>query len=439
MPVYKFNRNDVYVNTLKAYPEIKYFIYSGSSYYNNTPNISGSFTGSIRATTPGSISLYELNIDRAYLPTGSNPQNDKYITAVADEDGVIIADKSLRDTGLIYQFMTKDSSRLSFSSVSSTSYGAGSAGDIMIATLPYTSSIQREYYTAATARHVSPSIAATGTGTGLVIANYGSVSHLRALKNTLNHYKYLSSHYAYSSSLIGRDLNNVQVGLINIPTVFYGSKIKPGSIKLDFYVTGALRGRLEDKYQNGVLFQTAPEGSNGSGSVAGVALYNEGFLILTGAWDLSDGLHTEDYGGTNNYPNWVNFASDPSMGGSLIANSSSYMIEMSGTSKIQTLTMFATAPKAELNQSSNPTFITYDVGNVPATSSMGYVQNQELSIKNIASSSYTTPTGSFERTTYISKVGIYDKNMNLIAIAKPGTPIKKTAARDFTFKIEFDI
>ena len=160
--------------------------------------------------------------------------------------------------------------------------------------------------------------------------------------------------------------------------------------------------------------------------------------MLTGAWDISSGQHTEDYGGTDSYPNWVNFAAS-APGGTVTAPSSSFMIEMSGTSKIQTLTMFATAPKGELNQSSNPTFVTYDIGSSPATSSMGYIQNQELAIKNIVSSSYTTPTGSFERTTYICKVGIYDKNMNLIAIAKPATPIKKTSQRDFTFKIELDI
>ena len=33
----------------------------------------------------------------------------------------------------------------------------------------------------------------------------------------------------------------------------------------------------------------------------------------------------------------------------------------------------------------------------------------------------------------------YDDNQNLIAIAKMATPIKKTAERDFTFKIKLDI
>ena len=60
-------------------------------------------------------------------------------------------------------------------------------------------------------------------------------------------------------------------------------------------------------------------------------------------------------------------------------------------------------------------------------------------IKNIVSSSYSDPPASFEKTTYVSKIGIYDENQNLIAIAKPATPVKKTAARDFTFKLKLDI
>ena len=36
-------------------------------------------------------------------------------------------------------------------------------------------------------------------------------------------------------------------------------------------------------------------------------------------------------------------------------------------------------------------------------------------------------------------VCIYDKDKNLIAIAKLATPVKKTAKREFTFKIKLDL
>lgn len=421
MPVYKFQKNDVYINTLRAYPEIKYRVYDGAASYNNTPNISGSFTGSIRCTDPGSINLFELNVDR-----GSDAAS-----AYNREIGV----SGVLDTGMIYQFMVKDGNRLGFSSVSTTAFNAGNPGDVFIGRYPYTASITREYYSTTTARVVNPVITETADG-GLTVSTSGSVSYIRALKNTLNHYKYLSPQYAYSSSAPNRNFEDCELSLINIPTIFYGSKLKPGTVKLEFFITGTLAGTLEDKNQNGVLYQTGPAGSPGSGSTAGIALYNEGFLILTGSWNLNS-LHTENYGTSYNYAAWVNFAAD--LSASIRTPQSSYMINMSGTTKTQTMTVFATAPKGELNQSSNPTFVNYYTGSFSATSSTAYVQNQSLGIKNIVSSSYASPTASFSRTTYISKVGLYDKNMNLIAIAKPATPIKKTDNRDFTFKIELDI
>ena len=51
---------------------------------------------------------------------------------------------------------------------------------------------------------------------------------------------------------------------------------------------------------------------------------------------------------------------------------------------------------------------------------------------------YTNYSESFEKTTYISKVGIYDEDRNLIAIAKVATPVKKTPDREYTFKIKLD-
>ena len=60
-------------------------------------------------------------------------------------------------------------------------------------------------------------------------------------------------------------------------------------------------------------------------------------------------------------------------------------------------------------------------------------------IKNTVSSSYVDPTGSFEKQTFISKVGVYDKDRNLLGVAKMATPIKKTQNRNLTFKIKMDV
>lgn len=472
MPIYKFKHNDVYINTIKSYPSVKYFIYGGDAFYNNTPTIPGTETAlageqagtipeDIRHTKGGSVNLFELNVNRAqgdfgYIASSSiaNPDPSSGWPAAGGEDSMPIPGASLkvepltsvRNTGLIYQFMAKDSTRIGFSSVSSTAFNAGVVGEIFTGSYPYTASITKEYYSATDYRQEAAVISGNET-IGLTVDSSGSVSHLYALKNTLNHYKYVSPFYTYdavdSPPALSRSLNDVQVGLINVPTIFYGSQIKPGSVNLSFYVSGSLVGRLRDINRDGVLYQTEPSWAAGSGSDAGVVLYNEGFLVLTGSWDLTSGDHSENYGTTDNFPSWVNFAQPiVKVGPSATprpALSSSFLIEMSGTTKTQAMTMFATAPKGEMNQSSNPTFTTYYTGDLAPANNQAYIQNQNVGIKNIVKSDYNTPTGSFERTTYVSKIGIYDKDMNLIALAKPATPVKKTAERDFTFKIELDI
>ena len=71
MPYYKFSPNDVYVNTLRTYPTVKFLIYSGSAYHNNRPNLAGAHSDPILRTNAGNISLYELNVDRQLVASST--------------------------------------------------------------------------------------------------------------------------------------------------------------------------------------------------------------------------------------------------------------------------------------------------------------------------------------------------------------------------------
>ena len=99
------------------------------------------------------------------------------------------------------------------------------------------------------------------------------------------------------------------------------------------------------------------------------------------------------------------------------------------------------AKKGELNWSNNPTFITSSASSsyvAPKAGKYRYFEN-ELDITNMVSSSFAETTGSFQRTTFISKVGIYDEDKNLIAVASLANPVKKTDERDLTIKLKLDI
>jgi hypothetical protein len=100
--------------------------------------------------------------------------------------------------------------------------------------------------------------------------------------------------------------------------------------------------------------------------------------------------------------------------------------------------MLAHAPIGELNWSNNPTFFVKGQEVTPATSSVSYRERDNLVLKNIATSSYSGPAEEYYRTTYITKIGIFDEDKRLIAIANLANPVKKTEEQEYTFKLKLD-
>jgi hypothetical protein len=248
------------------------------------------------------------------------------------------------------------------------------------------------------------------------------------------------------------------VNLIQIPSIFYGSSIRKGSVELNWYHTGTLIGRLRDIKHNGELVHVSKgigETNNKlSGSTQGVILYNEGIIILTGSTNIISGPDADikDYylgKGSTVYPRWDYWggpiAHNQSYTYGDLLPSSSFGLSFEGINYISTLTMMAHAPRYKLNWSNNPTAIKYGqnklltkTGVNAATSSL-YKENEFLEIKNVISSSHAPSTGSFKKQTYISKIGIYDKERKLIGVAKLATPVKKNEDLDYTFKLKLDI
>ena len=450
--IFRFNKADKIINLVKTHPKVSYYFYSGSAYYNNQYNLSGAFTSSVLGVPSGYVSLYEQNVDRSgsinfadpSLPTAGDDPRDPFGYAVLEgNDNVSPTDFYQGSNPRYATFKVKDGTRINFKTVSTKNFNTSDQmGDVLSQDYPLSASIQKYFYAATDSKFATSS---TNNNVSPPVTTTGSVTYLYALKNTLDHYAVVNPNYQVSSSV--RDLTAsvlangaIDVGLVTIPTILYGDTIKRGSLDLKFYITGTLVGQLKDENRDGNLIQTGPVGSTGSGSVAGVALYNEGFLVLTGSWDLSDSSHTEDYvdTGVDVSPAWKYFAQTISASAPT-THSSSYFLGYSGSHKIPTMTLFAHAGKGDLNHSNNPTYLSRSATILLSTGSNGYHQNPEAAIKNVVSSSYPDPTGSFAKTTYISKIGIYDKNKNLIGIAKVAKPVKKTIERDFTFKLKLDI
>jgi hypothetical protein len=376
---FEFKKDDIFHNRIKTYPKADFLIHSGAVYYQNEAQ-----SGSNSHTPNGHINLYDLNVNRH------------------DTD----------NTSLIYPFITKGGSFSSFKTITDESHNMDFVfGDVLSGSYPLTASIVINRYSAP--------------------LTDAKKKVLYALKNTLNFYTVLSPHYEYSSSLGDKELQHLNV--ISVPSIFYGSGIKKGSVKLKYYVTGTLLAEASDTLKNGVLTQTS--GST-TGQSVGVVLYNEGFILITSSADTHLSTHGEAYTSTATAysASWHYFgATDANIG----APSSSFAIEFNGVNYVETVTMFAHAKENQLNFSNNPTFLSSSIKAASETNI--YHEDTEVEIKNIASSSYKNYSASFKPVTYISKVGIYDENKNLIAIAGLANPVRKLEERGYTFKLKLDI
>jgi|10_taG_2_1085330.scaffolds.fasta_scaffold00051_49 hypothetical protein len=441
-----------------------------------TPGIAGNTT--IAAITNGNLSDIRVN--------GG-------ITATAFA-GATTTDANAETTNeFIYPFLVKSSDRAIFRSAFTGSqldnWRAIEDGTIFYGNYPMSASISREYWTGSStftdgkcghyaAQRLPTHDEDDGDAhdaktvyrddTSVECAKGTAVHpHYHALRNSLELYRTRSEHYAVSSSLaayadggtdVGWDKDRQQINAIMIPSIFYGSEIKPGSLSLKMFVTGTLIGELRDLKQNGELIQVSgamdgPDAQTGSGSVAGVALYEEGILLLTGNWQLGATgsmpliKDTEEW----DYPKWKYFGAGAEDGltqstvGGGTSNTGTRFISMSfdlsfeGTTETQVMTMHAHARRGETNYSNNVTSIEYGQDRLQLTSSVIYQENPKLRIKNIVSSSFEGHSASFNRQVYISKIGIYDENKNLIGVASLSNPILKKEDQDLTFKLKLDI
>ena len=217
------------------------------------------------------------------------------------------------------------------------------------------------------------------------------------------------------------------------------------SVKLEFFISGSSMAQLVDKNRDGNLYQisgTTPEAINNDNKIAGQVLYEEGIFLLTGSWSLNlshSAKYIHDASSSIN-PMWSAFGRLTNQ-----TPSSSYGINFSGSQEISTVTMMCHAPAGQLNLSQNPTYVQkrdsnscYTCYEYTATPTQ-FAEVLNRKIKNTVSSSYECYEEGFRRQTFITQIGIYDKNKNLIAIASVARPVKKTEDRDLTFKLKVDI
>ena len=381
MSYYELKDNDVFINTIEAYPNYKFYIQSGSIYINDQQAVSGTYSDNILGVPEGFISLFEYNVNR--------------------------------DVGeRIYPFVTKSGQKQKFKTISDTDFNTqfGYDGSIISSSYNMSSSISKITIDATTDT---------------------DYKYLRSLKSSFNHYSFWSQRFNFSNFETPTVSNPVV--LLNVPSIFYGNSLKKGEVTLNAYISGTLVGTLNDSRQNGELVQTfGPT----TGSVEGVVMYDEGIIVLTG----SSILGTMGIGPPIDQK-WTSFGFGIESGETMTLKqlSGSYSLEFDRVSQLQNMTILAKAPYGELNHSNNPTYLKY-TGHEPtySTSSYQFIEtNRE--IKNVVPAAQTDVEPPFQKETYISKICIYDRNKRLVGVCKLATPIRKTEVNEYLFKMKLDL
>lgn len=454
MPKKKFGPDDIFYNTVKTYPQYTLDYYFNQSYINNRQ------TQGNRVLS-GSISLYELNVDREQGTDLVKP--------------FIIKGENIND----YVFTNTSTG------TSSADYVQTSLGTEISSSYPLTSSISRE-------RLIGSGSSAPFNGFQIIdgVSTTGSVAKIIALENTLNKNKVLSPKFDYSEYYISGEINKnwnnktsqyeellsphqKYMSLFVLPEIFKAQRVNPGSVELNFYITGTLVATAKDTKRNGELIETFGPSSSAN-VVIGTICYNEGIMLLTGNYNLDDnvedgylcpitGTDTTEagpgkvvlQGAWRDNPKWAHFGayesfiqkSDSILSQSYGPVSSSYEMRFEGTNTIPTMTMFAHADKNELNWSNNLSYLnreyatgsTYQSMVVAQTGAFLYEEKEYLPVKNTISSSFDNYSASYSDQTFISKINILDEDGNIIAIAKMAKPVTKTNSTDYTFKLKIDL
>ena len=227
---------------------------------------------------------------------------------------------------------------------------------------------------------------------------------------------------------------------VAIPSIYFGSRIKPGTVSLKFFYTGSLQGELQDIRQNGELVQVSasncPSGDYAvnNGKTAGVIMYDEGYIILTGSWTILSGA-----GGGGADDRWLSWSAGANDGTAGLGDEWSFGLSFKGHTETQVLTLFTHAKRGEANFSNNPTYLQYGQDKLQYTSSQVYEENSKHLLANTVSSSYTGYDADFKRSVYISRVAVYDENKNIIGIATLANPVLKEEDQDYSIKLKLDI
>lgn len=198
--------------------------------------------------------------------------------------------------------------------------------------------------------------------------------------------------------------SNSTVGVISIPSRLFGDYIKPRSFKL---TTDS--GSLTDDGEGNIILNSV---------IVGNIFYPHGLVIITGNTNayITASVYGAAVYGASLYGQYNAFADDVIN----FITSSNVTCSFSSSYTIQETQYKCTIRENEYNLTLNPSLIT---GSISSGRSNG-------TMYGFATASYFSP--------YITTIGLYDDDQNLLAVAKLSQPIQAPPTTDLSILINID-
>jgi len=199
------------------------------------------------------------------------------------------------------------------------------------------------------------------------------------------------------------------IGVISIPVGLFGNYIVPNS-----FVWTADSGSIIDDGEGNLIYVS-------QNKICGNIFYEQGIAIITSDTDpLNDGYDFADYGSA------VYGLTDPIIAQNFVT-SSNVTCSFSSSFTIYETQYKCTVRENEYNFTLNPTISS---GSTQISSSVGTFFTPGQYLNDFSTSSYFSP--------YVTTVGLYDEDQNLLAVGKLAQPLPTSPTTDTTILINID-
>lgn len=227
---------------------------------------------------------------------------------------------------------------------------------------------------------------------------------------TPNYYNYLGTDLALPRYI--PTASGAEIGVISIPSRYFGDYIQPNSVK----ITSGSFVWVDDG--EGTLVLQGPDPGHNFGNV----IYEHGIITLTNSGSWAAGkegdavINYDGYGDGEYGLDIYGDAPDLIIPSTWNLISGSYNLEFSSSYHIHETQYKCTLRESEFNFTLNPTIIS---GSTDGT------------VYDFAQSHYFAP--------YVTTVGLYDDDQNLLAVGKLSQPLPTSRTTDTTIFINIDM